>query len=59
MPEIDTKVVTHHLIIHHSAKLLEQRKQKVGEENMIAIDEKVGKHLALGSLQKPNTILLE
>lgn len=40
---IDTKVVSHHLTIHPSAKLMAERKQKVGEDKRAAINEEVGK----------------
>lgn len=43
MPGIDTKVVNHHLAIHPSAKLVAQRKRKVGEETRADIHEEVGK----------------
>lgn len=43
MLEIDIKVVIHHLAIHPSSRPVAQRKQKVGEEKRVAIDEDVGK----------------
>lgn len=43
MLDIDTKVLIHHLTIHPSAKLIAERKQKVGEDKRAAINEEVGK----------------
>lgn len=43
MSGIDTKVVIHHLPIHHFLNLLVQRKQIVVEEKRADIDEEVGK----------------
>lgn len=41
MEGIDTRVVCHFLAINPSVKSIAQRKQKIGEEKRIAIDEKV------------------
>lgn len=38
MPRIDTNMVRHHLVIHPSAKLAVQGKQKVGEEKRVSIN---------------------
>lgn len=43
MSHIDTKFVSHHMDTHSSAKLVAQRKQKVGEENGAIIDEEMEK----------------
>lgn len=40
MPAIDTKLVSHPLTIHPSAKPVAQRKHKVGKEKRAIIDEK-------------------
>lgn len=42
MSGIDTKVVSHRLVFHHSAKPVAQRKPKVGKEKRISINEEVG-----------------
>lgn len=39
MPDIYTKAVSHHLAIHHSAKLMAQRKRQIGEEKRATIEE--------------------
>lgn len=54
MPRIDTKVVSHPLIIHPNAKLVEQRKWKVGEEKRAVIDEEVGKLSYIGFITQIN-----
>lgn len=43
MLEIHIKVVSHCISINPSAKLVAQRKKKVGEEKKVAIDKEVGK----------------
>lgn len=43
MPGIDTIVVCYLLGVDPSAKLVAQRKYKVGEEKRVSIDEEVGK----------------
>lgn len=43
MPRINTKVMSHRLTIHPSTKLVAHRRQKVGEEKRVAIEEEVGK----------------
>ncbi|CAI8601051.1 unnamed protein product [Vicia faba] len=40
---INTKVVSNHLTIHPSAKLVAQRKQNIGNEKMAVIDVEVSK----------------
>lgn len=45
MPGIDSKVVSHHLAIHPSIKLVLQMKQKVGDEKRATIDEEVENYL--------------
>lgn len=43
MPSIDTKVMSHRLAIHPFAKLVVQRKRKVGEKKRVVIDAEVEK----------------
>lgn len=43
MPMIDTKVISHRLFIHPSAKPVAYGKRIVGEEKMFVIDKELGK----------------
>lgn len=52
MPGIDTQVVNHRLAIHPSAKLVVQRKRKVGVVRRAIIDEELGKLLDVGITTK-------
>lgn len=50
MSSINTKVVSHRLVIHPFTKPAAQRKRKVGKEMRITIDEEVEKLFNIGSI---------
>lgn len=52
MSGIDTKVMSHCLVIHSSISPVAQRKRKVGEENRASIDEEVKKLSSVGFITK-------
>lgn len=45
-------MVRHRLTIHPSARQVAQKKQKVGEEKRVAIDEEVGKLFDVGFIME-------